>query len=199
MLSIIKKFLTKLYQSQLNIFYFNAENDNFFSPLLYIYSQEEYKNIISEIDLIKEENNEKNEDNNDIKIKIIKTIINLYLKEFLFKSEEIKMIQDKGVNNINILLGFELPGLKNTIKNIVNNIRSNYINFSIENELKTNDIENKNTDNMKKKYFGELINFSFLSKNIINEEILFSKISNKFKTQQELYEFYDLFINLKLL
>ena len=75
MLSIIKKFLTKLYQSQLNIFYFNAENDNFFSPLLYIYSQEEYKNIISEIDLIKEENNEKNEDNNDIKIKIIKTII----------------------------------------------------------------------------------------------------------------------------
>ena len=88
-----------------------------------------------------------------------------------------------------------MPGFKNIIKNMINYIQSNIINNFMDNEYNIENIDNKNKDEIEREYFDKLMIFSTKSKNEIEKDNLFSKISNKFKKDYELSELYDLFIN----
>ena len=186
-LNVIKKYLFQLYISQLNQFYFSAENYNFLSSLLFFDSQEENKNILNAIE----------EDMNlSAKSKVIKIITNNFFEFFSSKSDEVKIKENPGINDVNILLGLELPGFKNSIENILNNIREKIIKDFKENELNFINNEGKNMEeNYEKKYLKEIIRYSNLTKNIIQNDELIQKIYSKCTQENEIVEFYDLLLN----
>ena len=242
MISIIQRYLSDLYLKKLNLIYFKAEQDQFFSSLL---STEE----INEMNRKKKENKilnkieDEDEDDEDVNKNINKKIIdkneeniieeninvkeikkrakNIYLeKQILFENKEDNdkkyIIEQPGMNKINIILGLNIPGIKNTITSIIQKFNNDLFESYMQNEnlLRDNDLQENEIVTIKEKYNKALkiINESTYIE-IDKNEYLFNirgkddnkednKEDNKY-IKQELFDlflddFYTLFIDKNL-
>ena len=200
-LGLIKKYLSSIYKSFFNRFFFLSENDNFLSVILSLSINE--PNFILYLNNFIEDNNENIEKNenklipkSDINIKynlLSKVIIN-YFDEFSFERNDLIFIENQQLaNNINILLGLNLPGFRKIIEDILLNIRETIVNNYSINEF-NNIIFTKENDGIK--YKSELERFNNLTKNEIIKHNQISKILKEYKDKKNIIdEFYNLFIN----
>ena len=199
LISLIKKYLFNLYISAFNHFLFIAENDNFFSSLLYLTIK--YPDLIPYLSNINEEelllmnkNEIKLEEKSDGKpeFKLLVYIILNYFKEFSFERNDTKFIErQQGVNNINILLGLSLPGFKKNIEDIISKINESVIiNYNI------NETSLINIKNLSNRYYDELERLDNLTRNEIIRCNKISKIHEEFNDDKNIIaQFYNLFIN----
>ena len=102
MINIVQRFLYELYIKQLNLLYFKAEKDQFFSSLL---SKKEEDGL----------NGEKSEDVEEL----IKKAKDIYLEKVIFNDKNIEnsngIVEQPGMNKIDIILGLKVPGINATI------------------------------------------------------------------------------------
>jgi len=132
LVEVFKRLLYKIYKRHLYLLYFKAEQDQFFSTLLS--NEEESKDN-------KEKNQDKNANLNDVIIEdendqnvlpninqnniaekreknkiILNEFENIYLKNLIYNENNKKFILEQlGVNELNIILGLNLPGIKSTV------------------------------------------------------------------------------------
>jgi hypothetical protein len=113
-ISVIQKYLSSLYISKLNIFFFKAENDHYFSSLLGNQLDESQKVEIKD-------------ENDNIKLVFIERIKQLYLDSLTLNDDKIRIVEQPRANKIDIMLGLKLPGLKPIFNRLVKYIRDNII------------------------------------------------------------------------
>ena len=147
---VFKILLYKIYKRYLYLLYFKAEQDQFFSTLL---SNEEKNKDNKENNqdknendfnvIIEEENDqigENNNQNNIVKEKeknksIINEFENIYLKNLIYNENNKKFILEQlGANELNIILGLNLPGIKSTIDSISQKFKTETLLFYRQNE-----------------------------------------------------------------
>jgi len=163
-LSVIQKYLSSLYISKLNIFFFKAENDHYFSSLL-TNQIDESKNVE-----IKDENNNK-------KLVLIEKVKQLYLDNLTLNDDKIRIVEKPRANKLDIMLGLKLPGLKPIFNRLVKYIRDNIIKKYLNNENNLrNYFEPGEINNEIDKYMNEINRFINYSINYINNEPLLLKI-----------------------
>ena len=180
-LSVVKKYLLKIYSSNLTLLLFKIEKDQFFSCLL-------TNNI--EKPLWKDENEDK-------------TFIEKMAKKYLDKLEfdgNMKVAEKLGGNKVDIMLGLKLPGLKPIIDNIlksVNEISKRY--RRNENNIRGGYFEEEKEE--MQKYLRILNTFDNSTINIINkEQKLLNLIEENKEEKEELYnyiinDYYTIFLN----
>ena len=198
-ISIIKKYLSKIYTSQLSSMFFKAEKDQFFSTLLSnnierkIWPSKENEN--KKDDEEEEEINLKKENNYEDKT-IIEKLAKLYLEKMNYTDNTTKIVEKIGRNKINIIFGFKIPGIKPILDKILASAKENTLkNYrNNENELR-NYIEPEDLEQTKNTYFKNLnlCNNSLL--NLINKEEDLGNILNICKNNEEEKEIYELLLN----
>ena len=209
-LSVIKKYLSKIYTSQLSALYFKAEKEQFFSSLL--------TNNIEEKIWPRKEDKENNEDEEEINKKkeyiyedktIIERIAKVYLENIVYNDNISKKVEEKiGANPVEIMFGFKIPGIKPILEKILVSVRDNTLKNYKENEnALRNNIDEDVIKEEKKNYFENLSiqnNSLFV---LINQEEKLKNILNIFKNNEkeenELYklliqDYYTLFLNKHL-
>ena len=188
-LSIVKKYLSRIYTTQLSLMFFKAEKDQFFSTLLSnnlerkIWPKKE-----EEINLIKEDVYEDKT--------IIEKLAKLYLEKMNYKDGKTNIVEKIGRNKVNIIFGFKIPGIKPIFDKIIISAKENTLkNYRInENELR-NYIEPEELVKAKKTYFEKLKMYNNSLLNLINKEEDLINILNLFKNNEEEKEIYELLIN----
>ena len=160
--SVIKKYLLKVYTTKLSLLYFKAEKDQFFSCLL---SSNMEKPLWE---------NEKEDTT------FIEKNAKAYLDKLDFDDGITKITEKLGANDLVIMLGLKLPGIKpafdNVTKLVSENISKGYrIN---ENNLRTY-LENEYEE--VKAYFRELETCDNSTANIIDKEPKFLSIIKETK------------------
>ena len=188
LLSLIKKYILKIYLSNLNLFFFKAEKAQFFSSLL-----------TNEIDdgLWKDENEDKT---------IIEKNAKLFLDNLQYNDNLTKVTEKLGANKVDIMFGIKFPGIKpifdRILKFINENITSRYRNN--ENNLRT--ILDEETEKEEiQNYFRILNSCDNSANNIIKQEEKLMNIikSNNEENIEDLYniiinDYYSLFLNKNL-
>ena len=118
-LSIIQRNLSKLYIKLLNVFYYRAEKDHFFSSLLSSYEENKNKICVNDsqinigIENITESKNLLEDNKNNELIKNIMEVTKYaYLKNLKFNNGLLRFEEKIKKNRIEIILGLKLPGLK---------------------------------------------------------------------------------------
>ena len=185
-LSIVKKYLIKLYVSQLNLFFFKVENESFFSSLL--------SNIE---DLKQKEKNENiiNEKEDEIfEYNIFGKITKSYLESLVFNDGKTKITEVQKMNKVNIMLGLHIPGIKPIFDIILNYVRNDIIkNYRAnENKLRIN-LEEEQIEKEKENYFNQLKELNDELKNLILKEEKLIKIIND--NQNDSKQIYDLIMD----
>ena len=206
MISVIQRYLSECYTRKLSSLYYKLEQNQFFSTLLS--AKELNKKIIK--------NNEK-ENNNEIKNEVEKEnnfaneIIERTREEYLNNLDIINEVEENvenainkegeknyqivekpGMNDINIILGLKLPGVKSIISSIIKKIKNEILRRykSNENSLRGRIDENKIDSRIKSykkklKVYNEAISLELDKSNII------SKITNDKDSKNK---FFDLFL-----
>ena len=209
LICILKNYLSDLYTKTLNLFYFKAEKDHYISSLL---SFEEIKNLISknnnDMNLIsyicpeffenKVKEFDKNEDKNKVVNKIIENISDIYINNLNINDGLIKIKEKPESNNLNIIIGLNLPGLKPVldviIKNAKNNVCKGY--YANENILRKSQNEGDELDKDKKKYYDELDKYNNLTLTDIKNNEYLNKIGKSYEDYPyELELFYCILLN----
>jgi len=186
---IIKDYFSNFYISKLVLIFFRAENDQIFSSIL--------SNKDSD-DIFKDEENSKNSN-------IIEKIVISYFNTLSFDDGIIKLVEEEGTNNIDIIFGINTPGIKTSFDRILKSIKENIVKKYRKNEdvlrmyLEDTEIEEK-----KKKYYKVLKDLDMSLINLINREgHLINIINNNQIENEELYnlimdDYYTIFINKTL-
>ena len=208
LICIIKNYLSYLYSRTLNLFYFKAEKSHYISSLL---SFEEIKNIIIKnkndnlISYICPEFLEKNikkfnnnEEKNRIVNNIIENIKDIYINNLNINDGLIRIKEKQESNNLNIIIGLNLPGLKPVldviIKNAKNNVCKGY--YANENILRKSQNEGDELDKDKKKYYDELDKYNNLTLTDIKNNEYLNKIGKSYEDYPyELELFYCILLN----
>ena len=227
---VFKKLLYKIYKRHLYLLYFKCEQDQFFSTLLS--NEEESKdnknnaeNVIFEEEI--DQNEQNNNQNNIAKEKekeknkiIINEFENIYLKHLIYNENNKKFILEQlGVNELNIILGLNLPGIKSTIDLMNQKFKTETLLLYRQNENCLRQIDNWNEEILQrnKRAFFETLNkynestYNELLKNKIFSEILDKENNennnknneNNNKREEELFDlflddYYTLFIYEKI-
>ena len=199
-ISTIKKYLSKLYTSQLNLLYFKAEKEQFFSSLL---SNSLEQNIWQcEINNIKEKEgvistNTKKGDIFEDKT-IIEKIANSYLEDIIYNDGLTRITEKQFSNKIDIVFGLNIPGIKAVFDKIIKSVNENIIkNYrSNENNLR-NFFEKEEERNQEiENYFNDLKIYNDSLVNILNKDPRLMKILDIIKSNKEGNEnLYNLIIN----
>jgi len=180
MISIFKNYLSNLYKTHLVRIIFKLEKVLYFPSLILINQEESLFN----------KNNENNKNFNNKK-EIISQISGLLFENF--SNEEIIITEKINCNIVNIILGFEIPGIKKAFENILKRINKNICNFRFnEFNLRIRRIySEKDIVNNYWKNLNKYCNFTVLE---IKQENFISKIINKLN-EEELNLFYEMLIN----
>ena len=192
-ISVIKRHLSKEYSRLLNLFYFKAEKDQFFSSLLSNALEEEVWSCKINDDRGKMIINNKKDEIEDKTI--VEKIAKLYLDKIIFNDGKVRVTEKPAMNKIEINLGLKIPGIKPIFNNILKLVRENIIKNYIKNEKALRDIlEEDEIDSQKNKYFSTLkrCNNSFI--NIINKEEYLKDIIKDIK-KEEYNKLFELLIN----
>ena len=213
MISVIIRYLKESYTTKLSNLYYKAEKDQFFSSLLSKneLNQKGKKKVGNKI---YEEGEDKNEEQNDISIKLIEKTREIYLSELNIinnddeeeREENVKekeekkenekkkneIIEKPGMNEINIILGMKLPGIKPIISSLIKKFKNEIARIYKKNENSLRDfLPEKIIESQKKVYKKKLkmCNDSMFVQLNKNEQL--SKITND---DLEKNEFFDLFL-----
>ena len=216
---IIKNYLSFLYTKILNLFYFKAEKDHFFSALLSFAEIEDLNktkinndsdNLISiicpEIFGPKFKKDKSNEEMNKIIKNIIQKVTEIYLNNLLFNDGKIRVTEKPGANNIDVILGLNLPGLKTTLDKIIKKVNDEICPKYYQNEVnyRGNKKKEKELENDKKLYDDELDKCNNSTLVEIEKEELLNLIEKSFVDNQNnidlfysilLNDYYTLYIN----
>ena len=222
--SVVQKYLSKLFIDNLIKLIFELEKDNFLSPFIFnnhkgvqeIKGENEIKKEENEIkkeeNEIKKEENEKKEkkmeekENKELKQQeknyylnnqLVKILIEIYLENVNFSLAAVK--KNMKNNKLSLLLGLRLPGIYITLKNIIKYIKSEikvkY--FNAEREIiDLRDEEGFDFGKFLDKYKNRIKN----QRKHTEIEIIKNKIFEKFDSLDDKYqidskEFYDLLMN----
>ena len=139
------------------------------------------------------------EDNEGIwKRDIFEITKEIYLEQLMFNDGKTRITERPGANNLEIILGLKLPGLKTTIDMIIKKVREEVAPkyFKNEDDLRRN--VNKDEQLVKdinnyKEELKRLNNVTNLE--IENQEILNLIVKGYANSQEESYIFYDLLLN----
>ena len=207
-LSIIKRYLSKLYTSQLSLMYLKAEKDQFFSSLLTICleeqlwpKKEEKNNIIEEKE---EEINKQQEEIYEDKT-ITERIAKAYLENMVYNDGKTNITEKIGANKVDIIFGFKIPGIKTILEKILSSLKENILKNYLNNENNLRDIlEPDEIEEKKNSYFNDLLMLNNSLLELINKEESLKNILNIFQSKDEeekkIYEllindYYSLFLN----
>ena len=199
-ISVIKKYLSKLYTSQLNLLYFKAEKEQFFSSLL---SNSLNKKIWqSEVINIKGKEGEINtntkmEDIFEDKT-IIEKIAKSYLEDIAYNDGLTRITEKQSSNKIDIIFGLKIPGIKAVFDKIIKSVNENIIKNYRNNENNLRNFFEKEDERKKEieNYFNDLKISNNSLVNILNKEPRIIKILDIIKSNKEGNEnLYNLIIN----
>ena len=170
-ISVIEQYLINLYNTKLNILFFIAENDQFFSSYL---SNEEEK--------------EKLENNTRI------TTEKLYFENLNLNDDRIRLVEKPRSNKIDIILGLKLPGIKPILEKIIIYTRENIINkyWLNENNLR-NYYENEEIKAEIEKYNNKCKRLNDYIIHLMNNEKFIIQIIKE--NQDKTNELYNLIMN----
>ena len=205
--SVIKRYLSKIYTSQLSLMYFKAEKDQFFSSIL-------SNNLEQPIWPKKRDNNKDNNDEEEeIKPKkeiyidetIIERISKHYLENMVYNDGKTTIVEKIGANKVDIIFGLKIPGIKPIIDRIIISVKENIlVNYQKnENELR-NYLDPEEIEEAQKKYFNDLSMLNNSLSVLINKEESLKNIINLFINREEeekeiynllLLDYYSLFLN----
>ena len=139
------------------------------------------------------------EDNEGIwKRDIFEITKEVYLERLMFNDGKTRITERPGANNLEIILGLKLPGLKTTIDRIIKKVREEVVPkyFKNEDDLRRNvnkDEQLVKDINYYKEELKRLNNITNLE--IENQEILNLIVKGYSNSQEESYIFYDLLLN----
>ena len=193
--SIIEKYLVDLYNLKLNMLYFMAEKEQFFSSFLTIEEEKIEENL-------EEKNNNKNQEKPKIE-----NIDKKYFENLFLEKDKIRLVEKPRANKIDIILGFKLPGIKPVLERIRNYVKDNIIKkyWLNDNNLRSY-YEQEEIKNEIDKYFNVLKRLNDNTIHRMNNERLLMGIINENKEEnKELFnlimnDYYIIFIenNLKI-
>ena len=204
-LSVIKNYLSSLYIKQLNLLFFKAEKDQFFSSLLSnniekkIWPRKNDKNEINNDQEIEEEINLKKEEIYEDKT-VVEKIAKYYLETIVYNDGKTNIVEKIGANKVNIILGFKIPGIKPIFDRILNSFKDNIL----KNYRKNEDNLRNYFEEAKNKYFESLTMFNNSLYNVIDKEEGLKNILNLFINKEEeekeindllINDYYSLFLN----
>ena len=183
-LTIIENYIYNIYISELNLLFFKAEKDQLFSSLLSI-----------------EEDNDKNKEKKEYEINLYnekdfaEKISQIYFDHLILNDNIIKITKNQRANNIEIVLGLNMPGIKPLFNNILKYIKDNIIKKYRINENNLRDFleEEEEIEEAKRKYFQELNAFNDSISNLIIKEPIIRSIIDNNKVEKKLL--YNLLIN----
>ena len=141
------------------------------------------------------------DDNNDDGIwnrNIIEITKEIYLENLLFNDGITKVTEKQGSNNLKIILGFRLPGLKTTIDKIIKKIRDTIVPkyYKNEDDLRRNKNEGEQLEKDKNDYKEELRRLNYMANlEIENHEIINLIKKGYINNQDDLQYFYDLLLD----
>ena len=203
-ISVIKRYLSKLYTSQLTLLYFKAEKEQFFSSLLSNALEQEIWGVkLNKDDKIRKKEKENEEEiEEEIKLgnedkTIIEKIAKLYLDQLVFNDGLTRVNEKQYSNKLDIIFGLNIPGIKTLFDQILKSVKDNILKKyrNNENNLR-NYYENELVEEEKRKYFEELKTFNNSLVNIVNKQQQLNSIINIINiNQEENNKLYDLLIN----
>ena len=190
MINVIRRHLSNSYAKLLNNFYYKLEKEQYFSSLLSVkelinIEKKKSLNIIEkgEIHFLETE---------PIKKILIKTR-KIYLEEFNFNDSHIKenVVENPGNNELEIIFGFKLPGMKSIIESIINQFKKDIFSKykSNENSLRSN-IDEEDINNKINLYKENLTSYNKPIMIELKKNNLLSRIIDKENSKQ----FFDLFL-----
>ena len=158
-IGIIRKYLSLLYRKNLNLLIFKAEKDLIFSSLL---SFDELENEKNNYSASMTDKNIKGEDVFEIIRNIAKRNKQDYFNNLILKDINIRLTERIGSNNLNIILGLNLPGVKPFLDKIIQKVRDEVINKYYQNEINLRGYQKKNIeDDEKNELQNEIQNYNF--------------------------------------
>ena len=185
-LSIVEKYLIKLYVSQLNLFFFKVESESFFASLL--------SNLEDMNQKEKDENIIKEKEDEIFEYNIFGKITKSYLESLVFNDGKTKIVEAQKMNKVNIMLGLHIPGIKPIFDTILNYVRSDIIeNYKKNENILRSPLEEDEIEKEKENYFNQLKEFNDELKNLIYKEEKLVKIIND--NQNDSKQIYDLIMD----
>ena len=172
-LQVIKDYLSKLYVSQLSLMFFKAEKEQFFSTLL-------TNNIERQI--------WNNKGVNEIQENktIIEKLVESYLENLIYNDGKTNIVKQIGTNEVNIIFGFKIPGIKIIFDKIFVSTKENILKEYIDNENELrNYLDEEEIEEVKEKYFKKLSSLNNSMYNIIYNQEKLKIIINIFKNDEE--------------
>ena len=214
---IVKNYLSHLYTKNLNLFYFKAEKDHFFSSLLSFAELENINdkdtndnninsisnsNLISkicpEIFGVKFKQSKKIEEMNQKVKNIIQKVSESYINNMVYNDGLLRITERLGANNIDIILGLNLPGMKTILDRIMKKVRDEICDKYYKNEMNLRESVNKGKEltNNINSYYEELKRLNNSTSIEIEKEMLLLIIENNLNEKQnEISLFYHLLLN----
>ena len=186
-ISVIKKYLSKLYTSQLNLLYFKSEKEQFFSSLLsnslnQAIWQCEKTNLENKGEKIIAKKEEISEDKT-----IVEKLAKSYLEDIEYNDGLTRITEKPFSNKLDIVFGLNVPGIKSVFEKIIKKANENLIkNYrNNENNLRNYFDNEEEITKEKEKYFNDLKMGNNSLVNIINKEPQIIKIIDIIKSNQE--------------
>ena len=205
-ISVIKKYLSKLYTSQLNLLYFKAEKEQFFSSLLSNSLNQkiwqcEKTNLDNKGEKISATKEEISEDKT-----IVEKLAKSYLEDIIYNDGFTRITEKQFANKVDIVFGLNVPGIKSVFEKIIKSVNENIIKNYRNNENNLRNYIDKEEDiiNEKGNYFNDLKMNNNSLVNIFNKEPQIIKIIEIMKSNQEgkgnlinliINDYYTLFLN----
>ena len=213
-IEIVQKYLSSLFNDNLNKLIFQLEKDNFLSTFIFNeidsakvkvkpkivvkFNNEEGNNLNNDENKINIENNEEKEEvkNYYLNNNLIKLLIQTYLENVKFSNV---IVQKNMKNNkVQLLMGLKLPGIFSPLVSIINNIKGNIKNkylFSEKSILFLYPYD-KNFDKDLTENKNKVREFQRSTEVEISKIKIFEAINElKNKDQRETHEFYELLMN----
>ena len=144
-LCIIKNYLSHSYTKGLNLIYFKIEKDHLLSSLLSfieienIYNDKHASNNnLSLTSLICPEINEKSQKVEEVNKKIknmVEKAEEIYFENLSFEDGSMRITEKPNANNIEIILGLNLPGSKPVLDRIIQKVKDEICNKYYQNEI----------------------------------------------------------------
>ena len=215
-IEIVQKYLSSLFNDNLNKLIFKLEKDNFLSTFIFNneidkvkfkpkpkivvrFNNEEENNLINERN--QENNEEINEDENIIKNyylnnNLIKLLIQTYLENVNFSRDTLG--KNMKNNKVQLLMGLKLPGIFPLLVSIINNIKGNIKNKYLSSEKCILFLypDEQNFDQYLNQKKNEAREYQRRTEIELKKNKIFEKIDElKNKDQRETHEFYELLMN----
>jgi hypothetical protein len=180
---------------KLNILFFKAEKDQFFSTLLFNHEKIEFNKENNQ------NNNQGKKEDNVLESEMIEQFTKIYFDNLVLSDNQIKLVQKPRSNQIDVIFGLNIPGIKTALEKVLKSIRDNVIKkYSFyENNLRLYFEEDERKPEIQR-YIKGITRLNDYTMRLINNEKLLIQIindnkkNNKFETLL-INDYYTLFFN----